>query len=124
MLVGSTALDFRSGAVVHVARPDDDAHVDPEPTLSLRDLRWPSSNNRTVNLLNIHTAISMVALAGGGAFYSAYLLTAGVSVPVVLLANSAIFAVRLVLRQRAVTWHGGAARLLKRLLFILVRRLC
>ncbi len=56
-------------------------------------------HNRTVNLLNLHTAISMVALTGGGAFYSAYLLTAGVSVPVVLLANSAIFAVRLALRS-------------------------
>ena len=56
-------------------------------------------HNRTVNLLNLHTVVSMAALAGGGAFYSAYLLTAGVSVPVVLLANAAIFGVRLVLRS-------------------------
>ena len=56
-------------------------------------------HNRSVNLINLHTAIATAALAGGGAFWSVYLLKAGVSVPGVLLAIAATFALRLVLRS-------------------------
>lgn len=55
-------------------------------------------HNRTVNLLNLHSVIGSVALGGGGAFYSVYLLEAGLSVPVVLLASAVTFALRLALR--------------------------
>ena len=55
-------------------------------------------HNRTVNLINLHYAITAVALGGGGAFYSVYLLKAGLSVPVVLLATAATFALRLAFR--------------------------
>ncbi len=55
--------------------------------------------NRTVNILNLHTAISMIALTGGGAFFAVYLLKAGVSVPGVLLAMAAIFVGRFAIRS-------------------------
>jgi len=55
-------------------------------------------HNRAVNLINLHSVIGSVALGGGGAFYSVYLLKAGLSVPVVLLALAATFALRLLLR--------------------------
>jgi DHA1 family inner membrane transport protein len=55
-------------------------------------------HNRDVNLINLHSVIGSVALGGGGAFYSVYLLKAGLSVPAVLLALAATFALRLVLR--------------------------
>lgn len=55
-------------------------------------------HNRTVNLINLHYVIVSVALGGGGAFYSVYLLQAGLSVPVVLLATAATLALRFVLR--------------------------
>ena len=54
-------------------------------------------HNRTVNLLNLHTLINAIA-GGGGAFFSVYLLKAGVSVPGTLLALAAIFASRLAIR--------------------------
>jgi DHA1 family inner membrane transport protein len=60
-------------------------------------------HNRTVNLLNLHTAVSMIALTGGGAFYSAYLLTAGLSVPLVLLVNAGIVTLRFALRSVLLT---------------------
>lgn len=56
-------------------------------------------HNRTVNLLNLHYAITSVALGGGGAFWSVYLLKAGMSVPGVLLASAVTFALRLILRS-------------------------
>ena len=55
-------------------------------------------HNRAVNLINLHSVIGSVALGGGGAFYSVYLLKAGLSVPVVLLTLAATFALRLLLR--------------------------
>ncbi len=55
-------------------------------------------HNRTVNLLNLHSVIGSVAMGGGGAFYSVYLLKAGLSVPLVLLTLAATFALRLALR--------------------------
>ena len=56
-------------------------------------------HNRTVNLLNLHYWITSVALGGGGAFWSVYLLKAGLSVPGVLLMSAITFALRLVLRS-------------------------
>jgi hypothetical protein len=55
-------------------------------------------HNRAVNLLNLHSIIGSIALGGGGAFYSVYLLKAGLNVPEVLLASAVTFALRLVLR--------------------------
>ena len=55
--------------------------------------------NRAVNLINLHYAITAVALGGGGAFWSVYLLKAGVSVPGVLIASAATFGLRLVMRS-------------------------
>lgn len=55
-------------------------------------------HNRTVNLLNLHSVIGSIALGGGGAFYSVYLLKAGLSVALVLLTLAATFALRLALR--------------------------
>ncbi len=56
-------------------------------------------HNRTINLLNLHYVIGSVAFGGGGAFFSAYLLRSGLSVPGVLLVLALIFALRLVLRS-------------------------
>jgi DHA1 family inner membrane transport protein len=50
--------------------------------------------NRTINLLNLHYVISAAAMGGGGAFFSAYLIKGGMSLPVVLLSQAAIFGVR------------------------------
>jgi MFS family permease len=58
--------------------------------------------NRTVNLLNLHYGIHSVALTGGGAFFSAYLLRAGVPVPLVLVSLASIFLGRLVIRPAVV----------------------
>jgi hypothetical protein len=55
--------------------------------------------NRTINLLNLHYIVSAAAQTGGGAFMSAYLLEAGMSVPKVLLAQAAIFGVRFGIRM-------------------------
>jgi hypothetical protein len=54
--------------------------------------------NRTVNLLNLHYGIHSVALTGSGAFFSVYLLRAGVSVPLVLVSLASIFIGRLFIR--------------------------
>lgn len=54
--------------------------------------------NTTVNLLNLHYAIHALALSGGGAFYTVYLLRAGVSIPGVLTALAAILAGRFLIR--------------------------
>jgi len=54
--------------------------------------------NRTVNLLNLHYGIHSVALTGGGAFFSVYLLRAGVPVPLVLVSLASIFIGRLFIR--------------------------
>jgi MFS transporter, DHA1 family, inner membrane transport protein len=55
--------------------------------------------NRTINLLNLHYIVSAAAQGGGGAFMSAYLLRAGMSVPLVLLSQAAIFGVRFGIRM-------------------------
>jgi DHA1 family inner membrane transport protein len=54
--------------------------------------------NNAVNLLNLHYGIHSIALSGGGAFFFAYLLTAGVSVAGVLASLAFILAGRFVIR--------------------------
>jgi hypothetical protein len=54
--------------------------------------------NDTVNLLNLHYGIHSLALSGGGAFFMAYLLRAGVSAPAALAALALIVAGRFVMR--------------------------
>jgi hypothetical protein len=54
--------------------------------------------NETVNLLNLHYGIHALALSGGGAFFSAYLLDAGVPAPAVLAAYALILAARFAVR--------------------------
>ena len=54
--------------------------------------------NDTVNLLNLHYGIHMLALSGGGAFFLAFLLRAGVPAPAVLAALALILAGRFVIR--------------------------
>ncbi|MBV9331760.1 MAG: hypothetical protein JOZ55_09435 [Alphaproteobacteria bacterium] len=54
--------------------------------------------NRTVNLLNLHYGIHAVAMSGGGAFYTVYLLKAGVPPAGVLLVLAAILLGRLCIR--------------------------
>lgn len=56
-------------------------------------------HNRAVNLINLHYAITAVAMGGGGAFWSVYLLKAGVGVTGVLVASALIFGLRFVLRS-------------------------
>lgn len=54
--------------------------------------------NDTVNLLNLHYAIHSLALSGGGAFFAAFLLHAGVPAPMVLLSLALIIGGRFVIR--------------------------
>jgi DHA1 family inner membrane transport protein len=54
--------------------------------------------NDTVNLLNLHYGIHALALSGGGAFFAAFLLHAGVSAPAVLASLALILAGRFVIR--------------------------
>ncbi len=54
--------------------------------------------NDTVNLLNLHYGVHSLALTGGGAFFAAFLLHAGVPAPGVLAALAAILAGRFVIR--------------------------
>jgi len=58
--------------------------------------------NRTINLLNLHYAIHAVALGGGAAFVSAFLLKAGIAPPMVLGSVALILAARFVLRPIAI----------------------
>lgn len=58
--------------------------------------------NSTVNLLNLHYAIHSIALTGGGALFTAYLLKAGVSVPGTFVALALILLGRLILRPAVV----------------------
>ncbi|MEI9994501.1 MAG: MFS transporter [Rhizomicrobium sp.] len=55
-------------------------------------------HNRTINLLNLHYVIGTVAIGGGGAFFSVYLLKAGLGVPAVLLTLAIVFGSRLAIR--------------------------
>jgi hypothetical protein len=54
--------------------------------------------NSAVNRLNLHYAIHALALSGGGAFFGAFLLKAGVPAPAVLGALALILAGRFVIR--------------------------
>ena len=54
--------------------------------------------NGSVNLLNLHYAIHSLALSGGGAFFAAFLLRAGVPAPAVLAALALILGGRFVIR--------------------------
>jgi DHA1 family inner membrane transport protein len=54
--------------------------------------------NSAINLLNLHFAIFSVAISGGSAFYAVYLVKAGVSVPLALVALGLTQAVRFVIR--------------------------
>ncbi|HEY6258714.1 MAG TPA: MFS transporter [Xanthobacteraceae bacterium] len=54
--------------------------------------------NDTVNLLNLHYGIHSLALSGGGAFFLAFLLEAGVPAPAVLAAFALILAGRFAIR--------------------------
>lgn len=57
--------------------------------------------NRAVNLLNLHYAIHAITL-GSGAFFLAYMLKAGVSVPGALVALAGVLAGRFILRPAVV----------------------
>ncbi len=54
--------------------------------------------NNTVNLINLHYAIHSLALSGGGAFFVAFLLHAGLSPAVVLSVLALILGVRFLIR--------------------------
>ena len=54
--------------------------------------------NDTVNLLNLHYGIHMLAMSGGGAFYEAFLLRAGVPPALVLASIALIVAGRFAIR--------------------------
>lgn len=54
--------------------------------------------NNTVNLLNLHYGIHALALSGGGAFFAAFLLKAGVPAHLVLTAMAAILIGRFIIR--------------------------
>jgi MFS family permease len=55
-------------------------------------------SNDAVNRVNLHTGVQALAQAGGGIFFLVFLLSTGVSVPAVLGAQTAILAVRFMLR--------------------------
>lgn len=52
----------------------------------------------TVNWLNLHYAIHVLALSGGGVFFGTFLLHAGLSIPQVFLALGAIYGGRFLIR--------------------------
>jgi MFS family permease len=54
--------------------------------------------NRSVNLLNLHSGLHAVALNGGGAFFTVYLLRSGVSIPRVFLSIALILVGRFLIR--------------------------
>ena len=64
--------------------------------------------NTTVNLLNLHYGIHVIALGGGGAFFAVYLLKAGVTAPMVFASIAVIllgrFVIRPVVVPLAVRW--------------------
>src|SRR5271156_1697004 len=71
--------------------------------------------NNAVNLLNLHYAIHSIAMTGAGAFFTAYLIKAGVSVPGTFLSFAAILMGRFLIRPLIV---GLAVRLGMRALII------
>ncbi len=54
--------------------------------------------NDAVNRVNLHSGIQALALGAGGIFFLVFLLSAGISVPAVLLAQAAILTGRFLLR--------------------------
>jgi MFS transporter, DHA1 family, inner membrane transport protein len=60
------------------------------------------TQNRAVNLLNLHYGLRAVAIAGGGAFFVPYLLKAGVPVPGILVALASVLMGRYALRPSVV----------------------
>ena len=58
--------------------------------------------NDTVNRLNLHYAIHALATTGGGAFFGAFLLRAGIPAPGVLAALALILAGRFTVRPTIV----------------------
>jgi MFS family permease len=71
--------------------------------------------NRTINLLNLHYAIHSIAATGGGAFFAAYLVKAGVPIPAVFASFAAILIGRFLIRPVII---GLAARYGMRVLII------
>ncbi len=70
--------------------------------------------NRTINLVNIHYAIHSIAMGGGAAFVSAFLLKNGIAPQLVLGAVALILAARFILRPIAIGFaiRYGLRRLL------------
>jgi len=64
--------------------------------------------NSAVNLLNVHYGLHAIAITGGGAFFTVYLLRAGLSIPGALLVVALILLRRFVVRPtvigRCVRW--------------------
>lgn len=58
--------------------------------------------NKTINLVNLHYAIHSVAMGGGAAFVSAFLLKNGIAPPQVLGSVALILAARFILRPIAI----------------------
>jgi hypothetical protein len=77
------------------------------------DIPMAFFTNSAVNRLNLHYGIHAIALTGGGAFFSAYLLKAGLSLPWTLFTFAIIlagrFAIRPILILLAARW--GVRRL-------------
>ena len=65
--------------------------------------------NNAINLLNLHYGIHSLALTGAGAFYTVFLLKAGVPVPAVLASLSAILFGRFLLRPLVLPLASGSA---------------
>ena len=54
--------------------------------------------NRSVNLLNLHSALHAIVLSGGGAFYTVYLLRSGLSIARVFVVIALILFARFLIR--------------------------
>jgi MFS transporter, DHA1 family, inner membrane transport protein len=63
-----------------------------------RKPRMAYFRNNTVNLLNLHYGLHSFALSGSGAFFSVFLLKAGVPAPIVFLSIAAILLGRFLIR--------------------------
>jgi Major Facilitator Superfamily len=58
--------------------------------------------NSAVNLLNVHYGLHAVAMSGGGAFFTVYLLKAGLSIPGVLVSLALILLGRFIVRPAVI----------------------
>jgi MFS transporter, DHA1 family, inner membrane transport protein len=65
--------------------------------------------NDAVNRVNLHSGIQALAEGAGGIFFLVYMLKAGVSIPVALTAQAAIFAGRFVMRPAILPLASGSA---------------